>query len=235
MAFEMDHVFILAEAPRLDALVALGLTEGSRNRHPGQGTANRRIFLRNAMLELLWVENEAEVRSEAIARTHLWERWNNRDRGCPFGIALRPAGDSPSSAPLSSDPLSSSENPAIAFPYWEFRPPYLPPHLSIAMGDNSDNLAEPLLFQTPFGKRPDQQPPERAQPLTHPLGLGELTRVTLISPDPSAPSPAWQAVLDTQQVEIVRGDRYGLELGFDGEGQGQQVDFYPQLPLRFAW
>jgi hypothetical protein len=37
------------------------LTEGTPNIHPGQGTANRRFFFRNAMLELLWVNDEQFV------------------------------------------------------------------------------------------------------------------------------------------------------------------------------
>jgi len=40
----------------------MGLTEGTRNDHPGQGTANRRFFFSNTALELLYVSdaNEAE-------------------------------------------------------------------------------------------------------------------------------------------------------------------------------
>jgi hypothetical protein len=46
--------------------VAFGLTEGMSNSHPEQGTANRRYFLRNAMLELLWVHDEREARSSPL-------------------------------------------------------------------------------------------------------------------------------------------------------------------------
>ena len=43
---EVDHVFVSASvgAPEGDRLLDLGLLEGSPNRHPGQGTANRRFF-----------------------------------------------------------------------------------------------------------------------------------------------------------------------------------------------
>ena len=69
MPFELDHLFIFAVVggPEADRLVSLGLTEGSGNVHPGQGTANRRFFFRNTMLELLWVADEREVRGEAIS------------------------------------------------------------------------------------------------------------------------------------------------------------------------
>jgi len=55
MTLEFDHMFIctVVDAPEADLLLAFGLTEGASNIHPGQGTACRRIFFRNAMLELL--------------------------------------------------------------------------------------------------------------------------------------------------------------------------------------
>ena len=98
MALELDHVFICCspDAPEADALVRFGLLEGSSNMHPGQGTANRRFFFRNAYLELLWVSNPAEARSEQTRHTRLWERWSSRASGaCPFGVIFRPTGAQP--------------------------------------------------------------------------------------------------------------------------------------------
>jgi hypothetical protein len=77
---ELDHVFIFCSegAPEADALAQRGVTEGSSNAHPGQGTANRRFFFGNAYLELLWVSDPVEARSEEVHRTRLWERWSRR-------------------------------------------------------------------------------------------------------------------------------------------------------------
>jgi hypothetical protein len=68
--YEIDHVLIFTSvgAPEAEPLIAFGLTEGSRNRHPGQDTANLRFFFDNAMLELLWVESRDEAQSEGISR-----------------------------------------------------------------------------------------------------------------------------------------------------------------------
>jgi hypothetical protein len=76
MSFEFDHLFIFTDVGEIvaDRLVDLGLVEGSRNVHPGQGTANRRFFFHNAMVELLWVHDREETQSERIRRTHLGER-----------------------------------------------------------------------------------------------------------------------------------------------------------------
>ena len=231
MAFEFDHLFIFTEvgAAGAEKLISFGLTEGSSNIHPGQGTANRRFFFHNAVLELLWVTSEAEAISPPIRRTHLWDRWHKREtEACPFGICLRPAADS---------------EKAIAFDHWAFCPPYLPPDISIAVATNSNIITEPMLFQTPFGKRPDRQPSEKAQPLTHRIKsekkpenkLKELTRVTLFSPAAKHPSPELQAVVKTKQIQLQEGPAYCIELGFDGEQQGLKKDFRPDFPLVISY
>jgi hypothetical protein len=222
MKADFDHLFIFTEigAPAADRLVAFGLTEGSSNNHPGQGTVNRRFFFHNAMLELLWVHNSLEAQSEVIQRTRLWERWENRNQICPFGISLRPANDPP-------DPAT--------FPHWDYHPPYLPETLSIAVATNSEVLTEPMLFQIPFGKRPDQLPPAKAQPLDHPIGFREITRVEIIIPVAMLPSPELQTFLDNNLIKIRSGSNYCIELGFDGERQGQQIDLRSDLPLVICW
>jgi hypothetical protein len=223
MTFEFDHLFICTDigASVADRLVSFGLVEGSPNTHPGQGTANRRFFFHNAMLELLWVDDAEFARSESIARTRLWERWMSQNDGvCPFGICLRPA---------------AGEDDSVAFSSWAYHPPYLPPTVGIAIGTNSEILTEPMLFQTPFGQRPDRYPPHKAQPLNHPVGLREITRVELVSPAANRPSPELQALVDIDRVELRLGVEYCIELGFDGELQRQQVDFRPELPLVLSW
>ena len=222
MTFEFDHLFICTDIGASEAalLLSFGLLEGSSNKHLGQGTANRRFFFRNTMLELLWVGNPEEAQSEDICRTRLWERWINRKNTCPFGICLRP---------------SASNNNIAAFSSWAYRPPYLPETMSIAVGTNSDVLTEPMLFQTPFGKRPDKYSAEKSQPLDHRVGLREITRVELIYPDANNPSPELQSVIDTNQIKVRVGETYFVELGFDGELQGNRVDFCPKLPLTLCW
>jgi hypothetical protein len=92
MLVELDHFFILTGVGALEAdhLLQFGLTEGAPNCHPGQGTACRRFFFRNAFLELIWVMDPVEAQSSLIRRTGLWERWSRRNQGAsPFGICLR--------------------------------------------------------------------------------------------------------------------------------------------------
>jgi hypothetical protein len=231
MAFEFDHLFICTDigAYEADRLLSLGLVEGRSNTHPGQGTANRCFFFHNAMLELLWVYDAEAAKSEPIRPTRLWERWVNRQGGaCPFGVCLRSA---------------TNGGDSVAFSSWAYRPPYLPEPLSIAVGTNSNVLTEPMLFQTPFGKRPDRYSTEKAQPLDHHLGLREITRVELVTPTADRPSPELQAAIrqsrryanDTDRLRLRVGVEYCVELGFDGEVQEHQVDCRPGLPLIISW
>ena len=133
----VDHVFICCSAggSEADALTRLGLKEGSANTHPGQGTACRRFFFANAYLELLWVGDALEARSETVLPTRLWERWSKRgEDACPYGIVLRPADDTTDvSAPFAS---------------WSYEPQYVPPGLAIDIA-RSTPLAGPEFFYGP--------------------------------------------------------------------------------------
>lgn len=239
ITFELDHIFICVDPGAIgaDRLVSFGLLEGSSNVHPGQGTMNRRFFFHNAMLELLWVHDPAEAQSEPIQRTQLWDRWRDRNpsnsplKVCPFGLCLRPT----ESSDRSEQTIAAEIAAKYAFAHWDYHPPYLPETLSIAVGNNSDRLNEPMLFQTPFSKRPDQQPIEKRQPLNHPIGLREITRVELVGPWIFPLSSEMQSVLDQSPVSLRSGEAFYLELGFDGELQGKCMDLRSEFPLLIYW
>jgi hypothetical protein len=222
-AVEVDHVFVSASAgaPEAQRLIDLGLVEGSRNRHPGQGTANRRFFFANAMLELIWVEDAAEAQNEAepARRLHLWERWAGRaGEACPFGVCLRPA---------------VGESAVAPFPSWEYRPGYSPVGMPVA--DSSTVDSEPLLFYIPMHRRTDTAPPDQRQPYEHRLPIRELTAVRIFAPGAATFSAAMLATLRTGALSFQRAAQPLLELGFDGERSGQRADLRPQLPLLLLW
>jgi hypothetical protein len=224
MPLELDHIFICtaAGAPEANLLVHFGLTEGTPNQHPGQGTACRRFFFRNAYLELLWVEYTAEAQSNLVRRTGLWERWSRRGRGAsPFGVCFRPVEQGQEDVPFSS---------------WEYRPPYLPEPLVIHMGTNSERAAEPLLFYFPLVRRPDSAEASRRQPLEHAAGLREITRIRIsLLPDDAASSLLRTVEEQCPSLSFAVANDDLLEIGFDGESAGRSVDFRPTLPLIFRW
>ena len=226
MTFELDHMFISTQlsAPEADRLVAFGLTEGTPNSHPGQGTACRRFFFRNAMLELFWVRDEGEARSPLVAPTRLWERWCYRSTGySPFGVCLRPCTQ------------HAAPQPALPFATWAYRPPYVPPgqHIDVA-SETSDG--EPWLFATPFGGRPEAKvPTEHRQLLVHRRGFGEVTRLHITLPPGRPMSRALRAVQQIGAVSFEVGGEHLAEVEFDHGSRHQSADFRPVLPLRFNW
>lgn len=224
MPLEFDHLFIFTtvEAPELDHLLALGLTEGTRNVHPGQGTANRRVFFHNAFLEFLWVHDPAETQREGIRPVGFWERHRYRQTGAsPFGLLFRPA--------------RAGEPASLPFATWAYRPPYLPPGLQIDLGQNSARLTEPLLGYIPFGGRPDTYPDERKQPLAHATGFQAITGLRLSLPLTEPLSPPLAAVERAGWVQFEPDQAHLAEVTFDQASQGQVADFRPALPLIFRW
>ena len=215
MAIEVDHVFICCSpgAPEGDALVRLGLSEGSPNTHPGQGTANRRFFFRNMFLELLWVSSPKEARSPRTRRTKLWERWSSRASGaCPFGIVFRP------------ESIHAGEAP---FATWQYRPSYLPAGHAIGVAEGM-TLHEPALFYLPFARRSGAPAHE---PLDHGLPIQRIDQVSVGLPASAALSEASMRVASEGVVRYFPADQNVLELVFLAN-QEVIFDLRPLLPLR---
>lgn len=220
MDFELDHVFVCVGegGPEASRLASCGLSEGEPNTHPGQGTACRRFVFANAFLELLWVCDAEEARSETPRPLRLWERWSGRSAlACPFGLCLRPARPDVGGPPFAS---------------WRYQPPYLPAPLCIHVGEDCSSVEGPLLLYLAFGRRPDSRPPPHPPP--HRAGFREITSVLVRGPQ--APSSAARdAARQAGGVAFGPGESHLLEIGFDGEGQGRTIDLRPQLPLLLRW
>jgi hypothetical protein len=221
-SFELDHLFIWTDvgAPEAEGLVAFGLTEGAPNTHPGQGTACRRFFFRNAYLELLWVQDPPEAQDERLGPARLWPRWVGRRAGaCPFGLGLRPV------------PPGAGGMP---FDAWEYRPAYLPPPLAIHVGRDVP-LSEPFWFHLGFARRPDHPGRPNHQPLKHATGFGEITGVRLAGPGLGKPSEVGRQVARLVTVSLAEAAQHLAEFTFDGGGADGEEDFRPDLPLVFRW
>ena len=203
---QIDHIFIRVQpgGPEADALREFGLSEGSGNRHPGQGTANRRFFFANAFLELLWVADETEIASEQTRPTMLRERLSGGDAS-PFGICFRPN---------------------AAFPTWDYKPSYLPAGMTIGIASDAP-LSEPMWFCTSAGKPPELFEGERRQPLQHAAGLHRITGLRCTLPSTAALSEAAGA----SGIHFTEGGEHLLEICFDDKARGMSKDLRPGLPV----
>jgi len=217
MTLALDHAFIMCSigAPEGDALIQRGLVEGSRNVHPGQGTANRRFFFENFMLELLWVDKPEEARSAQTRRTRLWERWIGREDGTtsPFGVLYCAEGESAESAP---------------FRTWHYHPSYLQPGDAIEIAEGT-RLEEPELFYMP-GIRQGRQ--RRKEPTHHAVDMGHILDVAVGVPGVGQLSDAARLAQDDGLLTYMESDRPVLEIRF-ASALSADIDLRPALPLLF--
>jgi hypothetical protein len=213
---QIDHAFIctLPDAPAARRLSAAGLLEGSAGSHPGQGTANRRFFFRNFMLELLWITNKDEALSERGRRLGLYERCLGGPDICPFGIAFRPD--------------QQAVNLNAGFAWWDYHPVYLPEQMSVQVACNVP-LHEPLLFHLPFLTKAAER--NQDEPTGHPLGCRNLTGLTVEIPGRRPLSHAAGIINHLSTVHIVHSHRYAMRLEFDHGKQNTTREFIPELPL----
>ena len=216
---DLDHVFILCDegAPEAAALLRAGLREGSGNTHPGQGTACRRFFFANSYLELMWVGDVEEARSELVRPTRLLDRWSRRHGGaCPFGLALRSA--------------IADVYVAPRFRTWRYTPPYLPEGMAIEVAEDVP-LSEAVIFYLAF-----QRGRARAgvEPIDHAPPLVSLQTVTIAGPMPELLSEAARAVEATGRVAFARAADYAVTLTFSGAAD-VTADLRPELPLVLRW
>lgn len=177
-------------------LLAAGLTEGAANTHSGQGTANRRFFFESGFLELLYVHDELEARSDLTGPIQLWHRWTERGKAAnPFGICLS---------------SSSGIEAAMPFASCEYRPSYLPEGRYMLFADGM-RLSEPEVFLLSW---PQSQAPPETEPTEHPLGLRKMLSVSVGLTDPSSISDSFSAIRDAGYVAVHRSDGPELVLEF---------------------
>jgi len=228
---ELDHLFVLLRpdgprdplAERLERATAClreaGLTEGSPNVHPGQGSACRRFFFDNAMFELLWL-TDADAAARPPADLLALPARAADPAACPFGVAFRP---------------SFAPNEPAAFAHERYRPAYLPEPLEIHVA-RGGSVNEPLWFHLPFvppGRRRRDSPRGAPEPREHPAGIDRLTAIEITLP--SALGPLARSISALQPIRWRRGERFRLALIFDEERCSRVVDPVDGLPvsLRF--
>jgi hypothetical protein len=216
MALYLDHAFVLCDvgAPEAEVLTRRGFVEGSANVHPGQGTANRRFFFANFMLELLWVAHPAETASDAVRHTGLWERWSRRTTGASrFGLIYGGV------QAQGSSPLFITES---------YYPTYFPPQTSIEIVQGL-SLDEPALFWIP-SLSADRR--KRSEPTNHQAAVRIITGVSIGVPTAGALSLSALKARDAGLLDFFDSASPVLEVHFQGEGE-DSIDCRPHLPVVF--
>jgi hypothetical protein len=217
MALFLDHAFITCSvgAPEAEVLIERGFVEGSPNVHPAQGTANRRFFFANFMLELLWVADPLEAAADAVRHTRLWELWSCRNEGASrFGIVY---GGAP------------AQRAQLPFTTQSYHPVYLPPPMSIEVVQGL-TLMEPALFWIPSLRI---ERPTRNEPISHRAPVRTVRRIAIGLPFVRSLSEAARRVRDVELLEFFEAPEPVLEVRFEAEHDAL-IDCRPDLPLVFV-
>jgi hypothetical protein len=212
IVLSLDHVFILVSpsAPEADALLDIGLLEGSSNEHPGQGTSNRRFFMANTTLELLFINNIAEAVNGAGKKLQLVERAIDAEAS-PFGLVTR----------------STQPDVLPAFSHWRYQPDYFPAPMRFLVGKNSNNFAEPLCIC---------MPPELPMPSKAPRPSNTewyLTRVDISIPG-SKSSPVLNAFSCDGFVQVQHNKDHHMHLVFN-DAKTASKHFFPEMQLSIEY
>jgi len=213
MTITLDHVFILTEpgAPQSELLCSIGLIEGARNNHPGQGTANRRFFFSNTTLELLYVHDASEAKNGRGNRLRLTERLDDASAS-PFGLIVR----------------NSPDSVDIPFPGWRYCPEYFGDDQCFLVGENSEIFEEPLCICMPQNLNRSNNV---SQPENHLWSLTEL-RISVPVLSPSLPL---ETISKCDGISLRLNEPHKLELVFNQEKSQRILDLTPHLPLIFRW
>lgn len=216
---ELDHlvIFVSPDGPEAKAVEAAGLQGfGGVTRHGDLGSASTAFFFSNlTYLELLWLTDEEAARRNfeplsmnSIPRTH----W--RETGAvPFGLMLRRhAGDGDSPVPFATKNLEVNGH-NVHFNGANISEP------------NYGVVPEPMSFR---GFRAN------IEDLPHPLGVKNLTEVTIALPTAERSAIA-QLVESAGIVKFVTASQPNLTLIFDNGPQGKTVDLNLTLPLKLRY
>jgi len=211
---QLDHLFIITppQAPEATQLKAIGWIEGPASTHPGQGTANRRFFFPNFTLELLFISNEYEATHGAGKGLRFVERFKSCETSL-FGIVTR----------------IPNTNTTPSFPSWKYFPDYFQGNLCFYVGNNSDQLTEPLCICMPPAL------PKRA-PNPKDVNNRErtLTRLELHVPA-KEPSEVLQTFSKIEGVSILYDQPNHVVLEFNHQRKDYSIDLSPGLPLEIRF
>ena len=214
MTMNLDHVFILVEpgAKVADRLLEAGFLEGPINTHPGQGTANRRFYFANGMLEFLWVRDAEEAKNGPGRDLRFPERAQDSSAS-PFGLILVPSQND-----VSAD---------MPFPGWHYQPNYFPAPKGFHVGANSSNIEEPLCFYFPFHQPGVPKPQPQRNPQT-------ITDIILFTTSIDTQG-VLKSVNHSDRLSIRFGHEHLLEITLDHHRSGRSQDYRPEMPLILHW
>jgi hypothetical protein len=200
---DIDHIFIFTDdnGKIADELVVFGLTEGSSRMHVGQGTTNRKFYFDNFFLEILWVHNEEEIKSDLIKPTGLWQRaYFKTTHFSPFGLCI----------------VNTEETESIFEKAFKYQPAYFPVGMNIDILAKEQHPNIPWTFRLPF----KGQKKNESEPTKHKVRLGKLTGATFGVTHYDEADDYIKQFVGQEQIKFIPSQTNNLTLTFDNNKNG---------------
>lgn len=203
----IDHIFIFTDdnGKVADDLVDFGLTEGSNRIHVGQGTANRKFYFDNFFLEILWVHNEIELKSEQTKPTGLWQRADFKNNNfSPFGLCI----------------VNSDDTEKLFENAFKYQPDYFPKGMEIDIIKNENQNDLPWTFRLPF----KGQKKHENEPTHHKNEISVLTKA-IFEYKIISENMFLDNFVSQNNIQFVKSSRQWLNLVFNYGKQGKKQEF----------
>jgi hypothetical protein len=213
---DVDHIFIFTDdkGKVADKLVEFGLLEGSNRVHVGQGTTNRKFYFDNFFLEILWVHNENEIKSDLVKPTGLWQRADyKRSEFSPYGLCI----------------VNSDDTTGLFENSFKYQPDYFPNGMTIEILKNENQPQLPWTFRLPF----KGQKKNETEPKNHKIGITRLTKVNFNYKD-SQSDKYVDYFKNESNIEFTVSKDYGMTLTFDNNKQGQR-EYFADLKMTIEY
>ena len=196
-------------------MLEFGLVEGSNRIHIGQGTTNRKFYFENFFLEIVWVTDEKEIKSDLVSPTKLWERSTfDVNQSSPFGLCL----------------VNTDDTNVLFSDSVKYQPMYFPAGLEIEFLTNEDYAYLPWTFRLPFKgskKKVDE-------PTNHRYNLDRLTNAEFTIPPSINTENYINHFRDEEHVVFTSSDKCQLILTFN-DYQNGGVHQFKKLPLTIRY
>jgi hypothetical protein len=163
------------------------------------------FYFDNFFLEILWVHNETELKSEHTKSTGLWQRAEFKtNHFSPFGLCI----------------AHSEDTEALFEKAFKYQPDYFPKGMEIDIIKNENQTDLPWTFRLPFKGQKKQE----NEPTNHRNKISVLTTAifeyTLISENTFLDN-----LKNQNNIQFVKTSRQWLNLIFDNGKQGRKQEF----------
>jgi hypothetical protein len=213
---DINHIFIFTDTNGkiADELISFGLTANESRTHLGQGTTNRTFSFKNFFLEIVWVHNEQEIKSDLVRPTGLWQRAEFfKNTFSPFGLIIE----------------NNEESDHLFRNAYKYQPEYFPDGMAFDILQNSLQPDLPWTCRLPFKREKHMG----ASEMNHTNKINFLSSATF-----EYSGSGGESFLDQfkneKTIQFIKSGKTWLTLTFDNGKQALKKVFEPlQLTIEY--